>query len=117
MKTLILLSFLFAANLMARAEQQPSFRLTAAAKRKLAEQAVALKVGDSFQTVTNTLGVANFDQPMLEKDGREIVGRDLRYFAVIWQPGSADEQQNELVDVVLDKAGRVRSVYIRMTLK
>lgn len=77
---------------------------------------MALKMGDSFQTVTNALGVPSFDQPLLGKDSREIVGRDLKYFAVIWQPGSADESQNELVDVTLDKAGRVRAVYIRLTL-
>jgi len=116
MKTLTLLSFLFLASIVAQAEQQPSFRLSAAAKRKLAEKAMALKVGDSFQTVTNALGTASFDQPLLGKDSREIVGRDLKYFAVIWHPGSADESQNELVDVTLDKAGRVRSVYIRITL-
>ena len=115
MKTLALLSALLLATLVVRAEQLPSFQLSAAAKRKLAGQAVTLKAGDSFQTVTNALGVASFDQPLLGKDNREIVGRELRYFAVIW-PG-ADESQNELVDVTLDKAGRVRSVYIRMTLK
>jgi hypothetical protein len=116
MKTVTILLSLLLAAFVARAEQQPSFRLTPAAKRKLAEKAVALKIGDSFQTVTNVLGTATFDQPLLGKDSREIVGRDLKYFAVIWQPGSADESQNELVDVTLDKGGRVRSVYIRLTL-
>lgn len=114
MKTFTVLSFLILATILARADQ-PSFQLSAAAKRKLAEQAVTLKAGDTFQTVTNALGVASFDQPLLGKDNHEIVGRELRYFAIIW-PG-ADESQNELVDVLLDKAGHVRSVYIRITLK
>ena len=116
MKTVFVLSFMLLAASFARAEQHPSFQLSASAKRKLAEKAITLKAGDSFQTVTNTLGTASFDQPLLGKDSREIVGRELRYFAVIWHSGPADEQQNELVDVTLDKSGRVRSVYIRMTL-
>src|SRR5579871_6083969 len=117
MKTLTLLSFLLLATFVTRAGQQPSFQLSAAAKRNLAEKAVSLKTGDTFQTVTNTLGMASFDQPLMRKDSTEIVGRDLKYFAVIWLPGSTDELQNELVDITLDKSGRVRSVYIRLTLK
>ena len=117
MKTLSLLSFLLLATFLAHADQQPSFRLSPAAKRKLAENAVALKPGDSFQTVTNALGVATFDQPLMQKDSREIVGRELKFYAVIWQSGLVNESQDELVDVMLDKAGRVRSVYIRLTLK
>lgn len=116
MKTLSLLSFLFLAALVAQAEQHPSFQLNAAAKRKLVEKALALKVGDSFQTVTNALGIAGFDQPLLEQYGHEVIGRDLKFYAVIWPPGTADPSQNELVDVTLDKAGHVRSVYIRVTL-
>jgi hypothetical protein len=116
MKTLIAFSILLLATSLAQAEQHPSFKLSAAAKRKLVEKAVALKVGDSLQTVTNALGVASFDQPLMRKDSNEIVGRDLKYFAVTWQSGLVNELQDELVDVTLDKAGRVRSVYIRVTL-
>lgn len=116
MKTLSLISFLLVAAFVAQAEQHPSFQLTAAARRKMVEKALTLKAGDSFQAVTNALGIASFDQPLLEQYGREIIGRDLKYYAVIWPPGSADVSQNELVDVTLDKAGRVRSVYIRVTL-
>src|SRR5689334_13095955 len=117
MKTVLVFSFLLLAATFARAEQHPSFQLSAAAKRKLAEKAVALKTGDSFQTVTNALGTPTYDQPLMAKDSREIVGRDLKFYAVISQPGLVNELQDELVDVTLDKAGRVRSVYIRLTLK
>src|SRR5579862_7232079 len=113
MKTILLLSFLLAGSVV-RAEQHPSFQMSASAKRQLAEKAIALKPGDSLQTVTNALGTASFAQPLLGKVSREIVGRELRYFAVIWLSGPGEEQQNELVDVTLDKAGRVRSVYIRL---
>lgn len=116
MKTFSVLLFLFLAAALARAEQQPSFKLNPAARRKLVESAVALKVGDSFQTVTNALGTPTFDQPVFDKDNPDIVGRDLKFYAVIWQHEAPNEMRDELVDVKLDKTGHVRSVYIKVTL-
>lgn len=116
MKTFTALLFLILAASVARAEQQPSFQLNATARRKLVENAVTLKVGDSFQTVTNALGTPTFDQPVFDKDNPDIVGRDLKFYAVIWQHEPANETRDELVDVKLDKTGHVRSVYIKVTL-
>jgi hypothetical protein len=102
----------------ARAEQQhPSFQLDASAKRKLVEKAAALKVGDSFQTVTNALGAPTFDQTLARKESSRTIGRSLKYYAVIWERGLVNELHDELVDVTLDERDRVRSVRIRVSLE
>lgn len=101
----------------ARAEQHPSFQLDASAKRKLVEKATALKVGDSFQTVTNALGAPTFGQKLTRKEGDRTIGRSLKYYAVIWERGLVNELRDELVDVTLDDKDRVRSVHIRVTLQ
>ena len=115
MKILALLLFLVAPVVLA--EQHPSFQLDATAKRKLVEKASALKVGDSFQTVTNALGTPTFDGTFASKESGRRVGRSLKYYAVIWQRGLVNQFNDELVDITLDERGRVRSIYIRVTLE
>lgn len=115
MKTLAIFMLLLA--VVARADQHPSFQLDASAKRKLVEKATALKVGDSFQTVTNALGVATFDQRLARKESSRTVGRSLKYYVVIWERGLVNELHDELVDITLDERDRVRSVRIRVTLE
>lgn len=113
MKTLALLLVLLAT--VAHAEQQPSFRLDASAKRKLVEKAMALKVGDSFQTVTNALGKPTYDQIGRTKESGRFISRSLTYYAVIWGRSPVNELLDELVAVTLDEQDRVRSVRIRVT--
>ena len=115
MKILALFTLLLVTT--ARAEQHPSFQLDASAKRKLVERATALKVGDSFQTVTNTLGAPTFDQKLARKESSRVIGRSLKYYAVIWERGLVNELHDELVDVTLDEHDRVRSVRITVTLE
>ena len=115
MKTLTL--FLVVLATVAHAEQQPSFQLDTSAKRKLVEKALALKVGDSFQTVTNALGKATSDQTGTTKESGRFISRSLKYYAVIWERGLVNELHDELVDVTLDEKDRVRSVRIRVTLE
>ena len=115
-KTLTLFMLLLA--VVARAEQQhPSLQLDASAKRKLVEKATALKVGDSFETVTNALGTPTFDQKLARRKSSRVVGRSLKYYAVIWERGLVNELHDELVDITLDERDRVRSVRIRVTLE
>ena len=114
-KTLALFMMLVAS--VARADQHPSFQLEASAKRKLVEKATALKVGDSFQVVTNALDVPTFDQKLARKESSRIIGRSLRYYAVIWERGLVNELHDELVDVTVDGKDRVHSVRIRVTLE
>jgi hypothetical protein len=102
--------------IVARADQHPFFQLDASAKRKLVEKALTLKVGDSFETVTNTLGAPTFDQKLVRKERNEVIGRSLKYYAVVWERGLVNELHDELVDVMLDETDRVRSVLIRVTL-
>jgi len=109
--------FLVVLATVAQAGQQPAFQLDAAAKRKLVEKAMALKVGDSFQTVTNALGKATHDQRGTTKESGRFISRSLKYYAVIWERGLVNELHDELVDVTLDEKDRVRSVRIRVTLE
>jgi hypothetical protein len=113
-KTLVL-SMLLA--IVVRAEQHPSFQLDASAKRKLVEKATALKVGDSFEVVTNALGLPSLDQKLARKESSRVVWRSLKYYAVIWERELVNEFHDELVDVTMDEKDRVRSVRIRVTLE
>lgn len=47
-------------------------------KRALVEKALALSTGDSYQTVTNRLGVPTFDIMHQDKNGK-FFGRSLKY--------------------------------------
>jgi hypothetical protein len=99
------------------ADQPPSFQLDASAKRKLVEKAMALKVGDSFQTATNVLGKATYDQTLSTKQSGRFIARCLSYYAVIWERGLVNELHDELVEVTLDQKDRVRAVRVRVTLE
>ena len=115
MKTLVL--FLVVLATVAHADQQPSFQLDASAKRKLVEKAIALNLGDSFQTVTNALGKPTYDHTGRTKESGRFVSRTLSYYAVIWERGLVNELHDELVDVTLDEKDRIRSIRIRVTLE
>jgi hypothetical protein len=115
MKVLTLLLVMLAT--VAHAERQPSFQLDAPAKRKLVEKAMALRIGDSFQTVTNALSKPTYDQTDRTKERGRHISRSLKYYAVIWELGLVNELHDELVEVALDEKDRVRSVRIRVTLK
>ena len=97
--------------------KHPAFQLDPKAKRFLVEKAVALRPGDSFQSVTNKLGAPTYDQALARKEDSHVVGRSLKYYAVRWEAGLVNELHDELVDVFLDERGRVRSVSIRVTLE
>jgi hypothetical protein len=112
----ILVLFILILTVSVRAEEHLSFLLDSSAKRKLVEKAIALKPGDSFQTVTNSLGAPTFDQKLVKKESDEFVGRSLKYYAVIWKHGLVSELHDEYVDVFLDKKYHIRSVHIRVTL-
>ena len=120
-----LLILLIAATVGMSAEAQitppkhPSFQLDAQAKRALVEKATAIKPGDSYQSVTNRLGAPTFDQRLATKQNNpmRVIGRSLKYYAVIWETGLVSESHDELVDVFLDEHDRVRSVSIRVPLE
>ena len=109
--------FLVMLATVAHAGQQPAFQLDAAAKRKLVEKAMALNVGDSFQTVTNALGKPTHDQTGRTKETGRFISRSLKYYAVNWERGLVNELHDELVDVTLDEKDHVLSVRIRVTLE
>lgn len=96
--------------------KHPAFRLDAKAKRVLVEKAVALKPGDSYQSVTNRLGMPTYDQALARKEDSHVIGRSLKYYVVRWETGLVNEFHDELVDVFLDEQDRVRSVSIRVIL-
>lgn len=117
-----LLFLLFAAAAIASpasevaSPKHASFQLDAKARRELVEKAVALKPGESYQSVTNNLGAPTSDQVLAKKENDRIVGRSLKYYAVRWDPSLVGEA-DELVDVFLDPQDRVLSVFIKMTIK
>jgi len=86
-------------------------------KRTLVEKALALKAGDSYQTVTNRLGVPTNDTKHQNKNG-EWIGRSLKYFfdSKGVDEGDADGPFAESVLVFLDGQGRVRHVTLKVTL-
>ena len=94
----------------------PSFQLDAQSKRTLVEKAATLKPGDSYQTVVNLLGTTKFDRRLMRKENNRVIGRSLKYYAVIWQSGSVNELHDEYVDVLLDDMDHVKSVTVRVTL-
>ena len=95
---------------------QPEFQIAPSAKRTLVEKAVTLRPGDSYQTVTNALGMPTFDQSLGLKDGRNI-GRGLSYYAVMRKTNLVNELQDERVLVYLDERGRVSAVHIKVMLE
>ena len=97
--------------------KRPSFQLETQAKRALVEKAASLKAGDSYQTVTNKLGIPTHDQRFARKESSRVIGRSLKYYAVVWESGLVNEIHDEFVDVSLDERDRVRSVRIRVILE
>jgi hypothetical protein len=95
----------------------PSFQLNAKAKRVLVEKAKSVKLGDSYQVVIKKLGTPTFDMKLARKESSRVIGRDLDYYAVIWEDGLVNEKKDELVNVFLDENDRVKSVHIRVKLE
>ena len=114
---LVLATFMLLPATAADVEQHPSFQLDTSAKRKLVVKTTTLKVGDTFKTVTNVLGVPTFDQKLTHKENGRIFGRSLSYYAVIWERDLVNEFHDELVVVTLDENDRVRSIRIKVTLE
>src|SRR5713226_1381721 len=118
-----LLSLLIVAAASAGAEpqtalpKQPFFQLPVQAKQTLMEKAETLRSGDSYQTVVSRLGAPTYDQVLMRKENSRIIGRSLRYYAVIWESGLVNEIHDELVDVILDEKDRVRSVHIKVKVE
>jgi hypothetical protein len=94
----------------------PFFHLDASAKRALVEKALTLRPGDSYETVVGRLGKPKIDKVLMRKESTRVVGRTLKYYAVIWDSGLVNELHDELVDVFLDPTDHVVSVGIRVTL-
>jgi len=123
MKFLLILLVAAAVGVSAGAQtaspKHPSFQLDAQAKRALVEKAAAIKPGDSYQSVTNRLGAPTFDQRLATKQNNpmRVIGRSLKYYAVIWETGLVSESHDELVDVLLDERDRVLSVRIKVALE
>lgn len=97
-------------------QRHPSWSLSPAAKRKLAQNASKLHVGDTYGTVVAALGKPTYDQPMARKESNRIVGRSLKYYAVRWEAGLVSELYDELVSIWLDTHNVVRDISIRVTL-
>ncbi len=116
MRFLPLLFALVAASASA-APQPPWFQLDAHAKRVLVEKAVAIKPGDSRESVIAKLGKPTRDQSVAPKQGTRVTRRYLSYYAVIQERDLVNELMDEYVEVVLDERNRVRSVHIRVTLE
>lgn len=96
--------------------QHPYFQLDAPSKKALVEKAKAIKLGDSYQSVVSVLGKPTFDNRLMRKENNGVVGRSIKYYAVIWQSGSVNELRDELVNVFFDDSDRVKSVTIRVRL-
>jgi len=89
--------------------------MDAQAKRALMDKAATLKHGDSYQTVVKLLGAPKSDTGLVRKEDNRVIGRSLKYYAVIWELGSVNELHDQYVDVFLDETDRVKSVTVRVT--
>ena len=85
------------------------------AKRALVEKALALRVGDSYQTVTNRLGVPTFDTKHQNKSGSSL-GRTLKYSFHTQGADLLEGSFPESVVVYFDSQGRVRYVTLKATI-
>lgn len=99
------------------APQQPWFQLDAHAKRALTEKAATVKAGDSYESVIRKLGKPTHDEKLARKESDRVIGRALRYDAVIQEQDLVNDLMDEFVEVFLDERNRVRSVQIRVTLE
>jgi hypothetical protein len=79
-------------------------------------KAATLKPGDSLQTVVNLLGSPRSDKRLMRKESNLVIGRSLKYYAVIWQSGLANELHDEYVEVFLDETDHLKSVTFRVAL-
>ncbi len=95
----------------------PSFQLDAQAKRTLVEKANGIGPEDSYRSVIGKLGTPTYDEKVARKENARIIGRILKYYAVIWEDGLVNEKKDELVWVFLDEHDRVRSVGVNVRLE
>ena len=112
--TILLLLVVAAVAAMAQGimhKNSPSVSLDVPTKRKIIEKALTLKAGDSFQTVTNTLG-----QPTTDTDFGPSF-HYLDYHMQAWRNEGVSSSDVEYVRVTLNPDKRVRSVWIRVEMK
>jgi hypothetical protein len=95
--------------------RKPSFELDNSAKRKLVEKALALKSGDSFETITNALGTPSFDS--MASPGPRKSGGFLRYDALIWRATALVSGIDEFIYFHLNDSNRLRKIEISITLQ
>ena len=50
----------------------------------------------------------------MRKESNQIIGRSLKYYAVIWESGLVNEIHDELVDITLDENKRVRGIDVNV---
>lgn len=98
-------------------KEHPSFQLDAKAKSMLIEKAKNVKQGDSYRSVIKKLGTPTYYRTIVRKENSRVIGRNLSYYAVIWEYGSVNEKKDELVDIFLDENNRVKSIKIRVKLE
>ena len=97
--------------------RRPLFELDNSAKRKLVEKVLTLKTGDSFQTITNTLGVPSFNS-MTNAEAYKAMGGFLRYDALVVSSYAGLSRANdELIYMWLDNSNRLTRIEMCITLR
>jgi hypothetical protein len=95
--------------------QHSDSELGTKAKRTLVDKALTLKAGDSYQTVTNRLGIPTYNTRHQNKNGSWI-GRSLKYD---FHSRGSDELEGaftESVVIFLDGHDRLRYITLKVTL-
>jgi len=92
----------------------PVFTLDEGAKHRLVEKALTLKAGDSFQTITNTLGRPSRDQKFPDPAGP--ISRILRYDILTWYT-NASHPWDQYIEIPLRQGERLEDVRINVILK
>jgi len=91
--------------------------MDAQSKRASVEKACLIQMGNTYQTVTNKLGIPTHDQWLARKEDGRVIGRSLKYYAVKWQTGLVNERHDELVHIFFNEYDEVKSVRIKVNLE
>ena len=94
--------------------EHPHFRVDASTRATLLQHAKSIKPGDTLQTVLARLGQPSYDQVLMRKENREVIGRSLKYYVVRWDQSLVNEIHDEFVDVFLGPNNLVKSVSINV---
>jgi hypothetical protein len=117
MKSITLFLILFTMSGVVWAdEKKPYFQISSSEKREMVRKAATIQIGDSYESVVSKLGKPTYDQVLMEKKGREIIGRGLKFYASIWEKGSVNILYDQLISVFLDPEDRVKNVSIKIIL-